>query len=54
MPYFLGVDVGTASVRAGIFDEIGQLHGQDVQPIQVNLLKEKKAIWKFLTTKNHP
>lgn len=31
---FLGVDVGTGSVRAGLFDEEGHLQGMGIHPIQ--------------------
>ena len=32
---YLGIDVGTGSVRAGLFDESGRKHGQGVHPIQI-------------------
>src|SRR5262245_36780406 len=32
---YLGVDVGTGSVRAGLFDENGRKHGQGVHPIRI-------------------
>lgn len=33
---FLGIDVGTGSVRAGIFDGAGEMRGMGVCPIQTN------------------
>ena len=33
--YYLGVDVGTGSVRAGIFDDKGQLYGSGKKDIQI-------------------
>ena len=30
---YLGIDVGTASVRAGLFDASGTMHGLGVEPI---------------------
>src|SRR5688500_16176393 len=32
---YLGVDVGTSSVRAGLFDEKGERRGLGVHPIQI-------------------
>ncbi|MGO9000138.1 MAG: FGGY-family carbohydrate kinase [Polyangiaceae bacterium] len=32
---YLGVDVGTASVRAGLFDAAGKMHGLGVEPITI-------------------
>jgi FGGY-family pentulose kinase len=37
---YLGIDVGTASVRAGLFDERGAMHGVGVEPIRVNRPQE--------------
>lgn len=34
--YFLGIDVGTASVRVGVFDESGTRVGMGVEPIEVS------------------
>lgn len=34
---FIGVDVGTQSARAGVFDPAGKLLGHDVQPISLHL-----------------
>jgi FGGY-family pentulose kinase len=31
---YLGIDVGTGSARAGLFDETGKMHGMGVSPIQ--------------------
>ena len=31
---YLGIDVGTGSARAGIFDDAGKMHGMGVHPIQ--------------------
>jgi FGGY-family pentulose kinase len=31
-PLYLGIDVGTASVRAGLFDREGKMHGLGVEP----------------------
>jgi FGGY-family pentulose kinase len=33
--FYLGIDVGTGSARAGIFDGSGSMHGMGVEPIQV-------------------
>src|SRR4051812_19191108 len=35
MDAFLGIDVGTGSVRAGIFDRAGRRLGMGVHPIQI-------------------
>jgi FGGY-family pentulose kinase len=32
---YLGIDVGTASVRAGLFDASGKMHGLGVEPITI-------------------
>ena len=40
MKLFLGVDVGTASVRAGLFDGEGKMHGLGVEPIRVRKPRE--------------
>lgn len=36
MSFYLGIDVGTASVRAGLFDESGRLVGMGVRPIEIH------------------
>ena len=33
--FFIGVDVGTGSVRAGVFDGMGKMHGAAIRPIQI-------------------
>ena len=33
--FYLGIDVGTGSARAGIFDETGKMHGMGAHPIQI-------------------
>ena len=33
--YYLGIDVGTGSARAGIFDETGRMHGMGAHAIQI-------------------
>ncbi len=38
--FFLGIDVGTASVRAGLFDGEGKMHGAGVEAIRVNRPRE--------------
>lgn len=43
MSYVIGVDVGTASVRAGIFDLSGKLLGAAVEPIQIFRPRENFA-----------
>ena len=35
MSLYLGVDVGSASVRAGLFDGTGRCHGVGREPIQI-------------------
>ena len=37
---YLGVDVGTASVRAGLFDPAGAMHGAGTHPIQIHRPQE--------------
>jgi len=38
--FFLGIDVGTTSVRAGLFDDAGKMHGAGVEAIRVNRPRE--------------
>src|SRR5881227_1624235 len=33
--FYLGIDVGTGSARAAIFDESGKMHGMGTCPIQI-------------------
>jgi FGGY-family pentulose kinase len=37
---YLGVDVGTGSVRAALFDDTGKMHGLGVEPIALNRPRE--------------
>ncbi|CAJ0961955.1 unnamed protein product, partial [Mesorhabditis belari] len=56
MPYFVGVDVGTTSVRAGIFDQNGSLFAQATQQIQLFYPQSKyieqssEEIWSAVCT----
>ena len=40
MRLFLGIDVGTTSVRAGLFDDEGKMHGAGVEAIRLNRPRE--------------
>jgi FGGY-family pentulose kinase len=33
--FYLGIDVGTGSARAGVFDDTGKMHGMGIEPIQM-------------------
>jgi len=46
-PYFIGVDVGTGSARAGIFTTTGRMLGQASHPIQADFVEQSSEdIWK--------